>query len=69
MAITIYLTVDQIKTNMKCVKMKGMLPTKVVKPQAEAPIKGGPMKALSLKARVKSPAQNKQQITNPVDWK
>ena len=42
------------------VKMKGMLPTEVVKPQAETPIKCGTLKALSLQTRVKSPAQNKQ---------
>ena len=31
------------------VKMRGILPTEVVKPQAEAPIKCGTLKALSLR--------------------
>ena len=45
--------------------MKGMFPTEVFKPQAEAPTKCGTFKALPLHTRVSHPPKTNSNLPNP----
>ena len=45
--------------------MKGMFPLEVFKPQAEAPTKYGPLKALPLHKRVSHPPKTNSNLPNP----